>query len=68
MAPEHVAAFTDEFKSKWNRQLALLNDDHGAHQRELAQAECKLHTLINASANGVRASGKIQKKLDVLEG
>jgi site-specific DNA recombinase len=67
MAPEHVAAFAEEFITEWNRQLRSLNADRGAQQRELGEVQRKLDNLTDAIANGMRASGKLQQKLDDLE-
>jgi len=66
MAPEHVAVWVEEFTAAWNRGVAEASAGREAIARELATVERKLDGIINALADGFRASG-LQGQLDSLE-
>jgi site-specific DNA recombinase len=66
MHPEHVATFIAEFTAEWNRLLAETSAHEHARRRELETVSRKLAGLIDAIADGLRATG-LQQKLDDLE-
>jgi DNA invertase Pin-like site-specific DNA recombinase len=66
MAPELVAEFVAEFTREWNQLLQNRDAGRAQAERELAQVRRKLAGLIDAIADGLRASG-LQKQLSDLE-
>jgi hypothetical protein len=66
MAPELVVEFIQAFTAEWNRALVETCSDRDESVRELARVERKLKGLIDAIAEGFRASG-LQSQLDELE-
>jgi DNA invertase Pin-like site-specific DNA recombinase len=66
MRPELVAEFVSTFTAEWNSLRAEASAGLGAKRRELDSVERKLAGLIEAIADGLRASG-LQGRLDDLE-
>ena len=66
MQPEHIELFIREFTAEWNRLASEATAGVDGNRRELAAVERKLANLIDAIAEGVRASG-LQAKLAELE-
>ncbi len=66
MRPELVAAFCTEFIAEWNRMSAEASSGIDVHRRELNVVERKIENILEAIADGLKASG-IQRKLSELE-
>ena len=66
MHPELVAEFVREFHAEINRQRHDAELSLGSRRRELEETRRKLDGLIEAIADGFRATG-LQEKLDELE-
>ena len=65
MQPEHVATFVREFTTEWNRLQAETSAQETTMRSGLETVQRKLANLIDAIADGLRASG-LQQKLDEL--
>jgi hypothetical protein len=66
MAPALVRAFVAGFAAEWNRQAAERSAERLNLVREFRSVERKRDGLIDAIADGLRASG-LQARLDALE-
>ncbi|GGJ40892.1 recombinase family protein [Neoroseomonas lacus] len=65
MRPDLVAAFCAEFITEWNRLAAEASAGAEARQRELQAIERKLTNLVEAIADGLKATGIQQKLVDL---
>jgi hypothetical protein len=66
MQPDAVAAFVEEFVAAWNQLCAEASAGVAVRERELETVRRKLAGLVEAVADGLRASG-LQERLDSLE-
>ncbi|MEO3476018.1 recombinase family protein, partial [Roseomonas sp. CAU 1739] len=66
MRPDLVAAFCTEFIAEWNRMAAEASSGIDVRRRELKVIERKIENILEAIADGLKASG-IQQKLSELE-
>lgn len=66
MKPELVGIFIDEFTRTWKQALTQTVGQTDDHRRELEVVEGRIHNLINALAEGLRAP-YIQRRLGELE-
>lgn len=65
MQPELVAEFCAAFMEEWNRLAAEASAGAGARQRALQVIERKLANLVEAIADGLKATGLQQKLADL---
>ena len=66
MRPDLLAAFCTEFIAEWNRMSAEASAGIDVRRRELKVVERKIENILEAVADGLKASG-IQHKLSELE-